>query len=137
MNKQENKKVNRGIAIFFMVFTSIMIIIFTSQLIEMYFFRQNAVLVEGKVIGHKANKKNEKKWHLSTYAPIVMYKIGDMMMSIHSEVYGSKYDVGEKVDVYYNPKNTEEVRLISFKEVYMPAYIGIGSSFIFFAFGFF
>ena len=60
-----------------------------------------------------------------TYYPVIEYQVGDRIISQKSRTgqYPPKYQVGEQVEIYFNPNNVEEYFI---KGDSTPKFLGIG-----------
>jgi hypothetical protein len=74
-------------------------------------FEANGTLTQGTVIEMLSSRSNKGGY---TYAPVVKFMANDNKEHIcRSNIYSSpaSYSVGDKADVYYNPKNPDDAEL--------------------------
>ncbi|PSL43896.1 uncharacterized protein DUF3592 [Chitinophaga niastensis] len=136
MNKKTLKLVAKG----FLVLGFLLLIISGFMYISAKKFRANAAQTEGTVIEMKESQstsgKGAEQKTFSTYAPVVSYLAADG--SSHTYVssvssYPPDYKVGEKVPVYYDKTNPDNVQLGGADEYAGPfAVAAMGLAFILF-----
>lgn len=105
-------------------------IFYTFHLIE---FKENAILLDAEIIDCKEFSDNDcfpiVKFYLNSESPIII----ELERSV-DEVFGLQ--VGDSVQVYYNP-STEETRMSGLFSFWQPIFIGFPLSIFFIVLGIF